>query len=128
MKRLHHQSDAVAIWVKETKRQGRIAHHHADATVPHIVALLGFSFHAANIGIFRLSSKYFSNKSAFSLAKCRWLRFFLVNHSCCKRMFLHRKMLGRRYLGIEQEEVFAAISKARCEEIENPKTFAAFKR
>ena len=43
-------------------------------------------------------------------------------------MFLHRKMLGRRYLGIEQEEVFAAISKARCEEIENPKTFAAFKR
>jgi hypothetical protein len=28
--------------VKETKRQGRIAHHHADATVPHIVALLGF--------------------------------------------------------------------------------------
>jgi len=30
--------------VKETKRQGRIAHHHADATVPHIVALLGFAF------------------------------------------------------------------------------------
>jgi len=37
------------IRVKETKRQGRIAHHHADATVPHIVALLGFSFHAAKI-------------------------------------------------------------------------------
>jgi hypothetical protein len=46
--------------VKETKRQGRIAHHHADATVPHIVALLGFSFHAAKIGIFRLSSKLFA--------------------------------------------------------------------
>jgi len=45
--------------VKETKRQGRIAHHHADATVPHIVALLGFSFHAAKIGFFRLSSKLF---------------------------------------------------------------------
>ena len=30
--------------VKETKRQGRIAHHHTDATVPHIVALPGFSF------------------------------------------------------------------------------------
>jgi hypothetical protein len=45
--------------VKETKRQGRIAHHHADATVPHIVALLGFSFHVAKIGIFRLSSKLF---------------------------------------------------------------------
>jgi hypothetical protein len=43
--------------VKETKRQGRIAHHHADATVPHIVALLGFAFHAANTGIFLLSSK-----------------------------------------------------------------------
>jgi hypothetical protein len=38
--------------VKETKRQGRIAHHHADATVPHIVALLGFSFHTAKIGVF----------------------------------------------------------------------------
>ena len=37
--------------VKETKRQGRIAHHHTDATVPHIVALLGFSFHAAKIWI-----------------------------------------------------------------------------
>jgi len=45
--------------VKETKRQGRIAHHHADATVPHIVALLGFSFHVVKIGIFRLSSKLF---------------------------------------------------------------------
>ena len=44
---------------KETKRQGRIAHHHTDATVPHIVALLGFSFHAAKIGSFFLSSKYF---------------------------------------------------------------------
>ena len=28
-------------YVYETKRQGRIAHHHTDATVPHIVALLG---------------------------------------------------------------------------------------
>ena len=37
-------------------------------------------------------------------------------------------LLGRRYLGIEKEEVFAAISKARREEIENPKTFATFKR
>ena len=35
-----------------TKRQGRIAHHHADATVPHIVALLGFSFHTAKIVTF----------------------------------------------------------------------------
>ena len=35
--------------VKETKRQGRIAHHHTDATVPHIVALLSFSFHAAKV-------------------------------------------------------------------------------
>ena len=26
---------------KRTKRLGRIAHHHTDATVPHIVALLG---------------------------------------------------------------------------------------
>jgi hypothetical protein len=45
--------------VKETKRQGRIAHHHADATVPHIVALLGFSFHAANIDSFSDISKSF---------------------------------------------------------------------
>jgi site-specific DNA-methyltransferase (adenine-specific) len=36
-------------------------------------------------------------------------------------------LLGRRYLGIEQEGAFAAISKARREEIENPKTFATFK-
>jgi hypothetical protein len=46
------------IRVKETKRQGRIAHHHADATVPHIVALLGFSFHAAKIGTFFDTSKF----------------------------------------------------------------------
>ena len=46
------------IRVKETKRQGRIAHHHADATVPHIVALLGFSFHAAKIRTFFHISKY----------------------------------------------------------------------
>ena len=37
-------------YVYETKRQGRIAHHHTDATVPHIVALLGSTFHAAKIG------------------------------------------------------------------------------
>ena len=36
-------------YVYETKRQGRIAHHHTDATVPHIVALLGSTFHAAKI-------------------------------------------------------------------------------
>jgi len=70
--------------VKETKRQGRIAHHHADATVPHIVALLGFafllrtsaiqaslialglssvgfSFHTAKIGTFSESSNFFRN-------------------------------------------------------------------
>jgi hypothetical protein len=46
--------------VKETKRQGRIAHHHADATVPHIVALLGFSFHAAKIGSIFVNSKFWS--------------------------------------------------------------------
>jgi len=50
--------------VKETKRQGQIAHHHADATVPHIVALLGFSFHTAKIRTFpessKLSGKYFN--------------------------------------------------------------------
>ena len=61
MKRLHHQSDAVAIWVKETKRQGRIAHHHADATVPHIVALLGFSFHAAKIQTISKICKFLAN-------------------------------------------------------------------
>ena len=45
------------------KRQGRIAHHHADATVPHIVALLGFSFHVAKIGTL--------------FQKCKFLRDFL---------------------------------------------------
>ena len=37
-------------------------------------------------------------------------------------------LLGRRYLGIEKEDVFAGISRARREEIENPKTFATFKK
>ena len=37
-------------------------------------------------------------------------------------------LLGRRFLGIEREEEFAAISKARREEIENLKTFATYKR
>ena len=37
-------------------------------------------------------------------------------------------LLGRRYLGIEKENVFAGISRARREEIENPKTFATFKK
>jgi len=45
--------------VKGTKRQGRIAHHHTDATVPHIVALPGFSFHVAKIGIPLQYSKQF---------------------------------------------------------------------
>jgi hypothetical protein len=47
--------------VKETKRQGRIAHHHADATVPHIVALLGFSFHIAKLRILFEPAKDFLN-------------------------------------------------------------------
>lgn len=37
-------------------------------------------------------------------------------------------LLGRRYLGIEREEEFASISKARREEIENGRTFAAYRR
>jgi site-specific DNA-methyltransferase (adenine-specific) len=37
-------------------------------------------------------------------------------------------LLGRRYLGIEREADFAAISKARREEIEDIKTFATYKR
>jgi site-specific DNA-methyltransferase (adenine-specific) len=37
-------------------------------------------------------------------------------------------LLGRRYLGIEREAEFAAISKARREEIENGKTFTTYKR
>ena len=44
-------------YVYETKRQGRIAHHHTDATVPHIVALPGFSFHAAKIRISEQTTK-----------------------------------------------------------------------
>ena len=37
-------------------------------------------------------------------------------------------LLGRRFLGIEREEEFAAISKARREEIEDGKTFSKYKR
>ena len=37
-------------------------------------------------------------------------------------------LLGRRFLGIERETEFAAISKARREEIENGRTFATYKR
>ena len=37
-------------------------------------------------------------------------------------------LLGRRFLGIEREKEFAAISKARREEIENGRTFATYKR
>ena len=37
-------------------------------------------------------------------------------------------LLGRKFLGIEREEAFAAISKARREEIENGKTFTTYKR
>ena len=37
-------------------------------------------------------------------------------------------LLGRRFLGIEQDEEFAKISRARREEIENIKTFATYKR
>ena len=36
-------------------------------------------------------------------------------------------LLGRRFLGIEREEEFTKISKARREEIENFKTFATYK-
>ena len=37
-------------------------------------------------------------------------------------------LLGRRYLGIEKEEEFVKISKARREEIEDLKTFATYKK
>ena len=37
-------------------------------------------------------------------------------------------LLGRRFLGIEQEEEFVKISKARREEIERLETFASFRR
>jgi hypothetical protein len=53
----NHKVMELPVRVRETKRQGRIAHHHADATVPHIVALLGFSFHIAKICISFLTIK-----------------------------------------------------------------------
>lgn len=37
-------------------------------------------------------------------------------------------LLGRRFLGIEREGVFAKISRARREEIENIETFATYKK
>ncbi len=37
-------------------------------------------------------------------------------------------LLGRRFLGIEREEEFAAISKARREEIEDIKTYSKYKK
>ena len=37
-------------------------------------------------------------------------------------------LLGRRFLGIEQDEAFAKISKARREEIEDIRTFVTYKR
>lgn len=37
-------------------------------------------------------------------------------------------LLGRRFLGIEQDEEFAKISVARRKEIEDFKTFATYKR
>lgn len=37
-------------------------------------------------------------------------------------------LLGRRFLGIEKEDEFVKISKARREEIEDVKTFATFRR
>ena len=57
------QCGQLSIRVKETKRQGRIAHHHTDATVPHIVALLGFSFHVAKIRTLFKSPKFSEEKS-----------------------------------------------------------------
>ena len=65
--------------MKETKRQGRIAHHHTDATVPHIVALPGFSFHVAKIGISLQYSKQFV---FFSVSggeiEIKWARLIVV--------------------------------------------------
>ena len=37
-------------------------------------------------------------------------------------------LLGRRFVGIERESEFAAISKARREEIEDSRTFATYRR
>lgn len=37
-------------------------------------------------------------------------------------------LLDRRFLGVEREDAYAAISKARREEIENLKTFATYRR
>ena len=78
---LHQLREAARyILVKETKRQGRIAHHHTDATVPHIVALLGFSFHAANIRRFFVTSKYYGIYFMFwaeiggRIQPCDWIK------------------------------------------------------
>ena len=74
--------------VKETKRQGRIAHHHTDATVPHIVALPGFSFHAAKIRIIPLPSKQISI----------YFIFFLKIFLCFKNIlyFCNQVLANRR--------------------------------
>ena len=63
-------------YVYETKRQGRIAHHHTDATVPHIVALLGFSFHAAKIRTIFESCKLFAEILPKSLQVWGFLSIF----------------------------------------------------
>jgi len=57
--------------VYETKRQGRIAHHHTDATVPHIVALLGFAFYAAKIHIIFEKRLLFLRHSSWCTAVSR---------------------------------------------------------
>ena len=52
----------------------------SHATVPHIVALLGFSFHAAKIGIFRLSSILFATYFHFFALKS--ITFQIILYLC----------------------------------------------
>ena len=73
--------------MKETKRQGRIAHHlcesiRSHATVPHIVALLGFSFHAAKISIYFDICKYFKDYLHKSSFFSYFLPFCIIRYLC----------------------------------------------
>jgi hypothetical protein len=65
--------DQLCIQSERNQAEGRIAHHHAYATVPHIVALLGFSFHSAKINIISEISKIFRI----------FLHFLQNNHYLC---------------------------------------------
>jgi hypothetical protein len=104
--------------VKETKRQGRIAHHlqkfpFGHATVPHIVALPDFSFHVAKIESIFVNSKFLRgnlSKSHFFLVLFDKITFFYYLCMQVSAIVVVRPLVACSRKGLKKQRMLQSIS------------------